>query len=113
MNRDEHVKRLVLLLDDVFDFLTQASQLDTFAELTSSTVSGNDRSARFNVQTRILILLSQQTVECAHFICDYAKDTSYCQLSLAYHLMFSEPYHFRETDDQTHNFRSRHQDKGL
>lgn len=84
MNRDEHVRQLVLLLDGVFEFLTQASQLDTFTELTSHTASGNDHSGRFNVQTRILVLLSQQTAECGHFICDYTKDTSYCQLFLTY-----------------------------
>lgn len=98
MNRDEHVKLLVLLLDDVFDFLTQASQLGTLAELTSSPASGNDHSARINVQIKILILLCQQTAECVHFICDYVEHSSYCQSSLTYHLIYSKMHHFRETN---------------
>lgn len=98
MNRDEHVKQLVLLLDAVFDFLTQASQLETLAELASSLASSNDHSARINVQIKILILLCQQTAECVHFICDYAEHTSYCQSSPTYHVIYPELYHFREAD---------------
>lgn len=77
MNRDEHIKRLVVLLDGVFDFLTQASQIDTFVELTSSTASSHDHLPRFSVQTQILKLLSQQTAECFYFIHGYAEDISY------------------------------------
>jgi hypothetical protein len=72
MNRDEHVKQLVGLLDDVFNFLTEASQLKEIETIGSSanTVS----------QIKILQLLFQQTRECANFICAYAEEPSYCKI---------------------------------
>ncbi|KAF9460309.1 WD40-repeat-containing domain protein [Collybia nuda] len=76
MNRDEHIKQLVLLLDDVFAFLGETSQLNIFFELTSN--RKNDSSGvQFDTQIRILILLSRQVTECAHFIHDYSKDENY------------------------------------
>jgi hypothetical protein len=106
MNRDDSVTQLVLLLDSVFEFLTQGSQLEAIAKLTSDKVPSD---TRLGVQIQILVLLSQQVTECAHFIYDYAKDTNYCASIELFTLIewLSIYSHIRETSNQTFNFRSR------
>ncbi|KAF9460308.1 WD40-repeat-containing domain protein [Collybia nuda] len=76
MDRDENIQRLVSLLDDIFEFLGEASQLETIAELTNHQ-ENQSSDVRLRTQIRILALLSQQVTECAHFICDYAKNTNF------------------------------------
>lgn len=81
MNRDEHIKQLVLLLDDVFNFFEQSSELEGVLKLTSSKIEPLYK-AKANAQIQILVLIFQQTTECAYFIHDYVQDASYCKLSM-------------------------------
>lgn len=74
MNRDEHVKQLIGILDDVFTFLMESSELKFFAEVGSM---GNIGS-----QIKIIAAISLQITECAHFICAYAKDVGYCMYNV-------------------------------
>jgi hypothetical protein len=71
MDRDEHLKQLVDLLEGVFIFLTEAVQLEAIETL------GSDS------QLQILTLILKQTTECGYFICAYAKDTGYCEICLS------------------------------
>lgn len=82
MNRDEHIKQLVLLLDDVFNFFEQSSELEGVLKLTSSKIIEPPYKAKANAQIQILVLIFQQTTECAYFIHDYVQDASYCKLSM-------------------------------
>lgn len=79
MNRDDNIKKLILLLNDVFDFLKLGPQLESIASL-MDTMESRASTGRFDAQIHILVLLSQQTTECAHFIFAYAMDTNYCML---------------------------------
>lgn len=75
MNRDEQMKQLVFVLDDIFSFLQEAGPLKTIINMAEA--SESDLQILKN-QMFILVHITQQTIECAHFICDYAKDTKYC-----------------------------------
>jgi hypothetical protein len=79
MNRDDNIEKLILLLNDVFDFLRLGPQLESITRLMDKAESSTS-TGRFEAQIHILVLLSQQTTECAHFICAYAMDTNYCML---------------------------------
>jgi hypothetical protein len=69
MGLDVHIKQLVDILDKVFLFLLDADQLKDI--MTQGSES----------QLEVLKLIFKQTTECGHYICAYAKDTSYCKLS--------------------------------
>ncbi|KAF9457440.1 WD40-repeat-containing domain protein [Collybia nuda] len=69
MNRDENIKQLVGILDEIFAFLTESSELKRI--LATGSVKITDS------QIKILTALTWQTTECAHFICAYAKTISY------------------------------------
>lgn len=77
MNRDEKMKKLISLLETVFDFLNDTPQLEAFAAIIANKQSPSS-DLRLGSQIRVLTMMSQQVTECAYFICDYAKDTSYC-----------------------------------
>lgn len=83
MNRDEHIKQLVLLLDDIFNFLEQSSDLNNVIELTRKIEPSY--KAKANAQIHILALIFQQTTECAYFIQGYVQDTSYCEPPIYFH----------------------------
>lgn len=90
MNRDENIKKLVSLLDSIFDFLSKASQLEAFAGITAN-IENWSSDLRLSSQIRVLVMISQQVTECSHFICDYAKDTSYCMSILSHsHFLLKE-----------------------
>lgn len=86
MNRDENTKKLVSLLDSIFDFLSEASQLEAFAGITANK-DNRPSDVRLGAQIRVLVMMMQQVAECSHFICDYAKDKSYC-VSILHHAHF-------------------------
>ncbi|KAF9461836.1 WD40-repeat-containing domain protein [Collybia nuda] len=76
-NRDDSIKELLAVLNGVYDFLEEASQLESINKLIAKT-----EGLRFDAQVKILALLAQQTTECAHFICAYAADTNFWERTL-------------------------------
>jgi hypothetical protein len=54
---------------------------DTLKKLVTdftSTSKQADWHSIYEAQQNILVLISQQTIDCAHFLTDYAKDISFC-----------------------------------
>jgi hypothetical protein len=98
MNRDDNIKKLIVLLNDVFDFLGLGPQLETITRLMDKTESVS--TGRFDTQIRVLVLLLQQATECTHFICAYAMDTNYCMLFVCLTIADSQHGNSRETDHQ-------------
>lgn len=76
MNRDEHIKQLIGILNDIFTLLTESSELKKIAEVKSTGGIGS--------QIKIIAAISFQTIECAHFICAYASDVGYCMFFIIY-----------------------------
>jgi len=63
VNLDASVRHLVETMDNVFEFVHEAAELD---------LSGSSS------QKDILTCMAKQTTECAYFIRDYAKNKNFC-----------------------------------
>jgi hypothetical protein len=58
--RDEKVQRLVLVMDDIYAFISEADSLN-----------------KIESHRLILARMAQQTVECGYFITSYAQDKNF------------------------------------
>ncbi|RDB19739.1 hypothetical protein Hypma_013220 [Hypsizygus marmoreus] len=65
INRDDGIKELVQILDEVYTFLQVAEGLKSKPILASE------------AQLNVLVLISQQITECAYFIQEYARDSGF------------------------------------
>jgi hypothetical protein len=60
-DRDDAILHLVEVMDDVYSFVKEASPV-----------------RKIKSHCRIVVLMTQQTTECAYFIRDYATNKSFC-----------------------------------
>jgi hypothetical protein len=61
MDRDENVQRLYVILNNVYDFLTEAKHLE-----------------KIQTHKSVFVRMTQQTIDCGYFIASYAKNKSFC-----------------------------------
>jgi hypothetical protein len=62
-DRDESINRLVDTMNNTYAFVHEAEPLK-----------------KIESHKRIIMLLTQQTIECGYFIRDYAKNKNFCML---------------------------------
>ena len=63
VDRDNYIVRLVEVMDDVYSFVKEAEPIK-----------------KIESHGRIILLMAQQTTECAYFIRDYAMNKNFCML---------------------------------
>src|ERR1700691_5895126 len=75
VDRDEGVVHLAEVMDDAYSFVKEAEPIK-----------------KIESHGRIILLMAQQTTECAYFIRDYATNKGFCMLVSALHMEVPHPF---------------------